>query len=97
MSPSPAVPSSSFPADLQQAGQHHAPGAVCQGAGPEGSRMVLLWERKVTEGGSGLPSHPPPPADLQIFQFYCPCHQKEKFKPLTSSLLPVLSSSFFYG
>lgn len=76
--------------------QHHGPAAECAREQCQRfSSLVLPWGRNVTEGGSGLPSHPPGPADLQIFQFYWPCHQKEKFKPLTSSLPPVPSGSFF--
>lgn len=51
-------------------------------------RPTLLWGKNVSEGGSGLPSHPPGSANLQIFQFYCQCHQKDKIKLLTSFLPP---------
>lgn len=84
-------PFSSSPAQLQHAGQPRGPGAEFA------REQCQRFSRgsNVSEGGSGLPSHPPGPADLQIFQFYCPWHRKEKFKPLTSSLPAVPSGSFF--
>lgn len=76
---------------MQHAGQPCGPGAEFA------REQCQRFSRgsNVSEGGSGFLSHPPGPADLQLFSFIVPVTKRRGLSLLTSSLPAGPSGSFF--